>query len=89
LGFFGNRKKKNWAAPPRRISGFWRIFALGKVSAIEAIENWSMKICHLSCKLCGSMPPAFRHPGEVHCRRQSHQKAGARGGFGQTSSNDQ
>jgi hypothetical protein len=31
---------------------FWCCSALGKVSEIETIENWSLKICHLSCKQC-------------------------------------
>jgi hypothetical protein len=27
---------------------FWRFSALGEISPVETIENWSLKICHLS-----------------------------------------
>jgi hypothetical protein len=29
---------------------YWRCSALGKVPTVETIENWSLKICHLSFK---------------------------------------
>jgi hypothetical protein len=29
---------------------FWRFFALGRISAIQTFENWSLSMGHLSCR---------------------------------------
>jgi hypothetical protein len=41
---------------------YWRFSALGEVTAIETIENWSLKICHLQLSPASSsaqLPIAF------------------------------
>jgi hypothetical protein len=46
-----NSRKRLGPSPEARFT----ITTLGKASAIEMIENWPLKICHLSCDECDQL----------------------------------